>query len=143
MTFDSTKIEFMVESTNQALAGEYNISLDVTCNDVKWLGQTISTSFTLFVEKIDSNFSNSPPVFEDLDQTSQFILTKNTNSTGTPYEIKLGSVFDPDGDIYNIEFENYGNNFITLDEVSFTLNIESATETGVYTCNIRITDDNS
>ena len=63
---------------------------------------------------IDSNvtYENGKPEIIDLKSDSLFYLDKP--ATERSYEILLGLAFDPEGDDFDIEFDNLGYDFIRL-----------------------------
>ena len=134
--------------------------------DERWLGQTISTSFTLTVESspetlaaqlaaasaanstnitelVDEEALNTVPQISGLQPVSLFSL-EPTNSS-SPYEISLGRAFDQEGDEFTIEFDNNGLSFVRLDEFDegvLVLVIDNSAEPGLYTCLIKLTEEN-
>lgn len=63
---------------------------------------------------IDSNvtYENGKPEIIDLKSDSLFYLDKL--ATESSYEILLGFAFDPEGDDFDVEFDNLGYEFIRL-----------------------------
>ena len=63
---------------------------------------------------IDSNVTveNGKPEIIDLKTDSLFYLDKP--ATEKSYEILLGQAFDPEGDDFDIDLDNLGNDFIRL-----------------------------
>ena len=64
MTFDENNLEFTLKSTDQSLSGEYQLKVDVSSDDQRWLDQTITAFFTITVEKSPFSFTseNNQPI---------------------------------------------------------------------------------
>ena len=79
-----------IQSTDQTLVGEYQLRVDVTSEDQRWLNQTITTYFSLTAEKIQFNLTaeNSGPEIKGLEEVPLFTLFKTNSSQ--PYVIDLG-----------------------------------------------------
>ena len=96
---------------------------------------------------VSLDYSNKPPIFEDIAKpTLSFTLTKWENSTDVaPFLITLGSVFDPEGDGLRLKFDQKGNTFINIDKSDFanvTLSVNQVAPIGVYTVTVNLSDDN-
>ena len=62
-----------------------------------------------------------------------------------PFQITLGSVFDPEGDGIRLKFDQKGNTFINIDKSDFanvTLSVNQVAPIGVYTVTVNLSDDN-
>ena len=142
ITFDSGKIEFTVESSDQALVGEYNIKVDATSVDERWTGQTVSVSFKLTAEPkpaADSDYEvirNFPPEFEKVGIHDSFPVSFTEDT-----EIELGPTIDTEGDKVKIKYDDKGHSFITFDEKALSLKVEKYSPIGSWNVTFVLTDD--
>ena len=90
INFDAQTLSLEIQSTDQTLAGEYQLRIDVTSADQRWLDQTITTFFSLTAERIQFNLTaeNSSPEIIGLEEVPLFTIFKANSSW--PYVIDLG-----------------------------------------------------
>ena len=76
MTFDQKNILLTLKSNDQSLSGEYQLKVDVSSDDERWLNQTIAAYFTITVEKSPFNFTskNNEPIIKGIAETPLFTL---------------------------------------------------------------------
>ena len=90
INFDAQTLSLTIQSNDQTLAGEYQLRIDVTSEDLRWLNQTITTYFSLTAERIQFNLTaeNSGPEILGLEEVPLFTIFKANSSQ--PYLIDLG-----------------------------------------------------
>ena len=142
--FDSRSLLFTVSSSDQSLAGLYKFMVKASSEDEQWLDQSISTTFTLDVNKAESNYTkeNSAPIIQGLSSNTIFTLPTASQFKSDP--ILLGSVFDEENDPFTVTLDNSCSNFIGLsitDDNRIFLDVLSITRQGIYNCHISLKSD--
>ena len=79
ITFDTTKLEFSVQSNDPSFTGDHIIVVEATSDDPLTQGQVFTAQFTLTVE---ASIVNNPPKFDNLGSTSEsFTFSQSLNTT--------------------------------------------------------------